>query len=222
MAKLGRYFNAVAISCLAMVGVAQAQAVEPYKQEYNVYWYGIPVGEASISLSELENQRYQFDMVVRDHVPFYELSGDSSATFRIEEGLLIPEKAWQKGTTEGEKYDIKYQYNDGKMTQIDGLSKAVSIEPPLIDYVTFVAKLAFDFSKDNGNQSYTVVNEQGKVRQHQFAIRDNGKAGELTVNYVTELDSRDRTEMEVVANTALIRQFTKYRKNKKKLEFRPK
>lgn len=221
MSMWGGYLNAAGIAGLALLTAGHVQAIEPYRQEYKVYWYGIPVGEASISLSMLENERYQFQMRVRDHVPLYELNGDSSAIFRVEEGRLIPEQAWQKGSTEGEKYDVKYQYNDGQLTHIEGLGKTVSIEPPLIDYITFVAKLAFDFSTDNGAQDYTVVNEKGKISQHRFTIRANGDVNGHTVHFVSELSSRDRTEMEVVANTALIRQFTKYRKDKKKLEFLP-
>jgi hypothetical protein len=221
MSKWGGYIKVAGIGGMLMLASGLAQAIEPYQQNYKVYWYGIPVGEAAISLTMLEDARYQFQMRVRDHVPLYELNGDSSAIFRIEEGRLIPELAWQKGSTEGDKYDVKYQYADGQLARIDGLGKGVSIQPPLIDYITFVAKLAFDFSTDNGIQDYTVVNEKGKISQHRFAIRGNSDSGGTSVHHVSELDSRDRTEMEVVANSALIRQFTKYRKDKKKLEFLP-
>lgn len=221
MSKWGRYLTAAGITGLAMLLVGQVQAIEAYQQQYRVYWYGIAVGDASISLTPLGAARYQFQMQVREQVPFYEMQLDSNTIFRIEQDRMLPEQAWIKGRSEGEQHDVRFRYHDGKLAQIEGLDKAITLSPPLIDYITFVARLAFDFSRDNGIQDYTVLTERGKINQHRFAIRENGLLEGRLVHFVTELDNRNRTEMEVVANTGIIRHFTKYRNGRKRLEFIP-
>jgi len=221
MSRWRRQVTATGIVALALLSGGQAQAIEAFEQQYKVYWYGIAVGDADISLSPLEGAHYQFRMRVNDHVPFYDMKLDSSTIFHIHEGKLIPERAWIRGRSEGENHDVRFQYQDGRLAQIDGLDKAVTIAPQLIDYITFVATLAVDFSSQNGIQDYTVLTERGKINQHRFAIRENGVVGGRLVHFVTELDNKNRTEMEVVANSGLIRHFTKYRNDKKRLEFIP-
>ncbi len=221
MSQWRRYRMLAGLIGLAMLTAGQAVAIEPFRQQYRVYWYGIAVGEASISLTALTGARYRFQMRVREHVPFYKLDLDSSSLFHIRQGQMIPEQARITGRSEGDEHDVRFHYRDGRLARVDGLDKAVPLTPPLIDYITFVARLAFDFASDQGIRDYRVLTERGKINQHRFAIRDHGMHDGRLIHFVTELDNRHRTEMEVVANSGLIRHFTKYRNNRKRLEFVP-